>query len=152
MSKDNPLVAVTLWFKDGAALRQVFAPPIPQSKAMIALGQVVAQLGGELNIHLESVYQEASLRPLPGTRVRQNSIRGRILVFLYERGRPMTIPQLGQYIEYPHKTISTKASELRQLGLTERREDGYWQLTTDFMLQLQKEKGLQWITKMVKRG
>ena len=37
---DNPLVAVTLRFKDGAALCQVFTTPIPQSKAMAALGRM----------------------------------------------------------------------------------------------------------------
>ncbi len=49
----NPLVAVTLRFKDGAALRQVFTTPIPQEKAMAALGKMVAELGGELKIELE---------------------------------------------------------------------------------------------------
>ncbi|MDO9334189.1 MAG: hypothetical protein Q7T57_06690 [Dehalococcoidales bacterium] len=49
----NPLVALTLWFKDGAALRQVFSNPVPQVKAMAALGHIVAELGGELNIQLE---------------------------------------------------------------------------------------------------
>ncbi len=51
--KDNPLVALTLWFRDGAALRQVFSNPVPQAKAMPALGHIVAELGGELNIDLE---------------------------------------------------------------------------------------------------
>jgi len=48
----NPLTAVTLHFKDGVALRQVFTNPVPQAKAMAALGQMVANLGGELKIEL----------------------------------------------------------------------------------------------------
>lgn len=51
--KDNPLVAVTLRFRDGSGLRQVFTTPVPQVKAMAALGQMVAKLGGELKIELE---------------------------------------------------------------------------------------------------
>lgn len=50
---DNPLVAVTLRFKDGVALRQGFTNPVPQAKAMAALGHMVAELGGELKIELE---------------------------------------------------------------------------------------------------
>jgi hypothetical protein len=53
-TNDNPLVAVTLWFKDGAALRQVFDKPIPQFLAMGAIGKFVAQVGGELNFQLET--------------------------------------------------------------------------------------------------
>jgi len=48
--KDNPLVAVVLHFQDGAALRQVFTPPVEQVNAMAALGLMVARLGGELNL------------------------------------------------------------------------------------------------------
>ncbi len=62
---DNPLVAVTLWFKDGAALRQVFTNPIPQSKAMPVLGRTVAELGGELNIQLEPIF--GSILQVPKT-------------------------------------------------------------------------------------
>ena len=47
---DNPLVAVTMFFKDGAALRQGFKTPIPQAKAMGACGRFVADVEGELDI------------------------------------------------------------------------------------------------------
>ena len=51
--KDNPLVALTLWFRDGAALRQVFDSPVSQMKTMTTLGRMVAEMGGELNIEFE---------------------------------------------------------------------------------------------------
>ena len=46
----NPLVTMTLWFKDGAGLRQVFTTPVPQGKAMAALGRMIGELGSELKI------------------------------------------------------------------------------------------------------
>ena len=57
--KDNPLVAITLWFRDGAALRQVFTEPVSQGKAMAGLGHMVAELGGELNIEIEHCEESA---------------------------------------------------------------------------------------------
>ena len=52
------MVAVTLRFQDGAALRQVFTTPVPQVKAMPALGRMVRELGAELNIELEEDLRE----------------------------------------------------------------------------------------------
>jgi hypothetical protein len=54
---DNPLVAVTLWFRDGAALRQRFDPPVPQVVAMGAIGVFVASVGGELDFILEPLLE-----------------------------------------------------------------------------------------------
>lgn len=53
--EDNPLIAVTLWFRDGAALRQVFETPVPQGKTMGAFGTFIGQLGGPLNLKLETL-------------------------------------------------------------------------------------------------
>jgi len=50
LETDNPLVAVVMLFRDGAALRQGFKKPVPQVKAMPALGRFVAEVGGELDI------------------------------------------------------------------------------------------------------
>jgi len=52
INTDNPLVAVTMCFKDGAVLRQGFKTPIPQAKAMASLGHFVAEMGAELNIEV----------------------------------------------------------------------------------------------------
>jgi len=52
ISTDNPLVAVTMGFRDGVVLRQGFKDAIPQAKAMAALGHFVAEIGGELDIEL----------------------------------------------------------------------------------------------------
>ncbi|MDP3064528.1 MAG: hypothetical protein Q8O40_15160 [Chloroflexota bacterium] len=49
---DNPLVRVTFHFRDGVSLVQNFKPPVPQVKAMAALGRLVAELGAELEIEL----------------------------------------------------------------------------------------------------
>lgn len=49
----NPLTAVVMHFRDGAALRQGFKTPIPQEKAMAALSHLMADLGGELNLKPE---------------------------------------------------------------------------------------------------
>ena len=53
INTDNPLVAVTMCFKDGAVLRQGFKTPVPQAKAMASLGHFVADIGGELDIQLD---------------------------------------------------------------------------------------------------
>jgi hypothetical protein len=53
ISTDNPLVAVTMCFRDGAVLRQGFKDAIPQPKAMAALGRFVAEIGGKLDIEPE---------------------------------------------------------------------------------------------------
>lgn len=50
---DNPLTSVVMHFRDGVALRQGFRTPIPQDKAMAALGGFVADVGGELHIEPE---------------------------------------------------------------------------------------------------
>lgn len=55
ISISNPLISITLKFKDGAALRQVFNKPVPQVKAIAAFGQLVAELGEELNVQAEEV-------------------------------------------------------------------------------------------------
>ena len=49
----NPLMAVVMHFRDGAGLRQGFKTPVPQAKAMAALGRFVADIGGELDIKPE---------------------------------------------------------------------------------------------------
>lgn len=48
----NPLVAITLHFEDGVALRQRFANPVPQAMAMFFLGQMIAKLGRELDFEV----------------------------------------------------------------------------------------------------
>ncbi|MDP3064543.1 MAG: hypothetical protein Q8O40_15235 [Chloroflexota bacterium] len=50
--KDNPLVRLSLHFRDGVELGQNFDPPVPQAKAMRALGHLVAELGAKLEIDL----------------------------------------------------------------------------------------------------
>ena len=50
---DNPLMAVVMHFRDGVGLRQGFKTPVPQAKAMAALGRFVADIGGELDIKPE---------------------------------------------------------------------------------------------------
>ena len=50
--RDNPLFSMMLRFKDGSVLQQVFIDPVPQAKAMSALGRMVAEMGGELNLRL----------------------------------------------------------------------------------------------------
>ncbi|KKM87071.1 hypothetical protein LCGC14_1272740, partial [marine sediment metagenome] len=48
---DNPLVSLTLQFKDGAWLRQV-CKPVSQFEAMRALGKMLADMGQEMNFEL----------------------------------------------------------------------------------------------------
>ena len=53
IESDNPLMSVVMHFRDGAGLRQGFKTPVPQAKAMAALGRFVADIGGELDIKPE---------------------------------------------------------------------------------------------------
>lgn len=52
INTDNPLVAITMCFKDGAVLRQGFKIPVSQAKAMSSLGRFVADVGAELDIDI----------------------------------------------------------------------------------------------------
>lgn len=52
LGKDNPMVALTVHFQDGASLKQKFSKPISQADAMAMLGAICGRLGSELNITL----------------------------------------------------------------------------------------------------
>ncbi len=51
-TNDNPLVAITMRFQDGCQLGLRMDHPVPQVKAMEALGQFASTVGTELDITL----------------------------------------------------------------------------------------------------